>query len=333
VGRRSVVSRDCVRSGLIHCLLQWMWWRWRRKWGPASPFPADFLLALSTSTLSVAQGETSSAVSVTVTSEHGFSDAVETTLSSRPKGVSTNPASPFSVSPGQPVAVLFGADSGAATGQFAISAQATSGVLSHATSLSLTIQPGPLLNVPKSSFVRSDSVNSRRTQRALAVARVASRAVGDGFHGRRRTSRKFSDRRRIWAANVCGDHVGAHDRTTRQCSARDWRHCACIGCGGWRRQRHDSRQRVSVDDEGCAGWQASFCDVQGYEYPQYCYPRALARSPTACSRQSRWRIRRSQRRFFCAIISPNHSLAGFILVCENSMREGQCRHENSAIPI
>jgi hypothetical protein len=87
------------------------------------------LLALSTSTLSVAQGETSSAVSVTVTSEHGFSDAVEITLSSLPKGVSTNPASPFSVSPGQPVAVLFGADSGAATGQFAISAQATSGVL------------------------------------------------------------------------------------------------------------------------------------------------------------------------------------------------------------
>jgi hypothetical protein len=115
VGRRSVVSRDCVRSGLILCLLQWTWWRWRRKCGPASPFPADFLLALSTSTLSVAQGETSSAVSVTVTSEHGFSDAVETTLSSRPKGVSTNPASPFSVSPGQPVAVLFGADSGAAT--------------------------------------------------------------------------------------------------------------------------------------------------------------------------------------------------------------------------
>jgi hypothetical protein len=64
-----------------------------------------------------------------VTSEHGFSDAVEITLSSLPKGVSTNPASPFSVSPGQPVAVLFGADSGAATGQFAISAQATSGVL------------------------------------------------------------------------------------------------------------------------------------------------------------------------------------------------------------
>jgi hypothetical protein len=151
-----------------------------------------------------------------------------------------------------------------------------------------------------------------------------------------RTSTDFteiSDRRRIWAATVCGDHVGAHDRTTRQCSTRDWQHCARIGHGGWGRQRHDPRQRVSVDAKGCAGWQASFCDVQGYEYPQYCYPRALARSPTACSDQSRWRIRRSQRRFFRAIISPNHSLARFILVCENSMREGQCRHENSAIPI
>ena len=124
------------------------------------PSQPDFLLALSVSSLSVKQGEISSAVSVTVTSEHGFSEAVEITLSSLPSGVSTNPASPFSVSPGQPVAVLFGADSGAATGQFAISAQATSGTLSHAVSLSLTIQPGPLLNAPKSAFVRNDSVNS-----------------------------------------------------------------------------------------------------------------------------------------------------------------------------
>jgi hypothetical protein len=122
------------------------------------PSQPDFLLALSVSSLSVKQGEISSAVSVTVTSEHGFSEAVEITLSSLPSGVSTNPASPFSVSPGQPVAVLFGADSGAATGQFAISAQATSGTLSHAVSLSLTIQPGPLLNAPKSAFVRNELV-------------------------------------------------------------------------------------------------------------------------------------------------------------------------------
>ena len=124
------------------------------------PLQPDFLLALSVSSLSVEQGATSPAVSLSVTSENGFSDAVEITLSSLPTGVVTNPASPFSVSPGQPVAVLFAADSGAATGQFAVSAQATSGTLSHAASLSLTIESGPLLNAPKSSFVRNDSVNS-----------------------------------------------------------------------------------------------------------------------------------------------------------------------------
>ncbi len=124
------------------------------------PLQPDFLLGLSVSSLSLEQGATSPAVLLSVTSENGFSGAVEITLSSLPTGVVTNPASPFSVSPGQPVAVLFGADSGAATGQFAISAQATSGTLSHAASLSLTIESGPSLNAPQSSFVRNDSVNA-----------------------------------------------------------------------------------------------------------------------------------------------------------------------------
>jgi phosphate-selective porin len=101
---------------------------------------------LSVSSLSVEQGQTSPAVSLSVTPENGFSDAVQITLSSLPGGVATNPISPFSVSPGQPVAVLFGADFAAATGQFSVSAQATSGKLSHSASLSLTIASGPLLN-------------------------------------------------------------------------------------------------------------------------------------------------------------------------------------------
>jgi hypothetical protein len=60
----------------------------------------------------------------------------------------------------------------------------------------------------------------------------------------------------------------------------------CSGCGGWGRLRHESRQRVSVGAEGYAGWQASFCDLQGYEHTQYRYTRALARPATDCSRQS-----------------------------------------------
>jgi len=81
------------------------------------------------------------------------------------------------------------------------------------------------------------------------------------------------------------------------------------------------------------GGQASFHDLQGYEHPQYCYTHALARSATVYSHQSRWRIRGSRCSLFRAIISPNHSVAWFILVCENSLRAGQCKHENLAIPI
>jgi hypothetical protein len=86
---------------------------------PPPPQP-DFLLALSVSSVSLQQGASSSPVSLTVTSENSFSDAVQVTLSGLPNGVTTNPASPFSVSPGQPASLVFGADSGAATGQFDI---------------------------------------------------------------------------------------------------------------------------------------------------------------------------------------------------------------------
>jgi hypothetical protein len=46
VGRRSQASGDCVVIGLIRGVLQWMWWRWRRKWGPASPFATRLFAGL-----------------------------------------------------------------------------------------------------------------------------------------------------------------------------------------------------------------------------------------------------------------------------------------------
>jgi len=80
------------------------------------------------------------------------------TLSGVPAGVTSNPVSPFSVGTGQPVSVIIGASPDAATGQFTISAQATSGSLSHSAPLSLTIQSGVVLNLPRSTFLRNDSV-------------------------------------------------------------------------------------------------------------------------------------------------------------------------------
>jgi hypothetical protein len=129
---------------------------------PPPPQP-DFAIAFSTPTLSIVQGTSSAPVSISVTGSNGFSGSVQVILSGVPAGVASNPASPFSLSAGQPVPVIIGASPSAATGQYAISAQATSGSLSHSAPLSLTIQAAVVLNLPRSAFLRNDSVAAMDT--------------------------------------------------------------------------------------------------------------------------------------------------------------------------
>jgi hypothetical protein len=124
---------------------------------PPPPQP-DFTIGLSTTTVSITQGSSSAPLSVSVTGLNGFSGSVQVTLSGVPAGVISNPASPFSVSTGQAVSVVIGASPNAATGQFTMSAQATSGSLSHSAPFSLTIQSALALNQPRSTFLRNDSV-------------------------------------------------------------------------------------------------------------------------------------------------------------------------------
>ena len=124
---------------------------------PPPPQP-DFTIGLSTTTVTIAQGSSSAPVNVSVSGLNGFSGTVQVTLSGMPGGVTSNPASPFSVDTGQPVSVIVGASASAATGQFNISAQATSGALSHSAALLLTIQSGVVLNLPRSTYMRNDSV-------------------------------------------------------------------------------------------------------------------------------------------------------------------------------
>ena len=122
------------------------------------PLQPDFTIGLSTTAVSIAQGGSSAPVSLSVTGLNGFSGTVQVTLSGVPAGVTSNPAGPFSVGAGQPVSVIIGASPNAATGQFNISAQATSGSLSHSVPFSLTIQAGVAFNLPRSTFLRNDSV-------------------------------------------------------------------------------------------------------------------------------------------------------------------------------
>src|SRR5277367_3687979 len=123
----------------------------------APPAP-DFLLAVSPGSVSVAQGSSSSAVIVMVTAENGFSGSVQVTLSGIPAGVTSNPASPFTVAAGAQTPVIFGVAANTATGNIAISAQGTSGALSHsAPPLTLDIVAAIAPAVARTSYTRTDA--------------------------------------------------------------------------------------------------------------------------------------------------------------------------------
>lgn len=124
---------------------------------PPPPLP-DFSIELSASSVSIAEGSTSAPVSISITAENDFSGDVQVAISGLPSGVITNPSAPFSVAPGQSVSVLFGAASNTSTGQFNLTAQGTSGTLSHSQALSLAIQAPTLANLPRTSYAENDSV-------------------------------------------------------------------------------------------------------------------------------------------------------------------------------
>lgn len=107
---------------------------------PPPPVP-DFSLSLSANSISVSQGGASSGVNVSINPINGFTANVQVALSGLPAGVTSNPASPFDVAAGASVSVVFGAASTAATGNFTISAQGSSGALTHSQMLSLMVKP------------------------------------------------------------------------------------------------------------------------------------------------------------------------------------------------
>lgn len=122
------------------------------------PSPQDFTLALSSGSVSLSQGGTSS-LSISIGAQNGFSGPVQVTLAGLPSGVSSSPASPFSVAAGASAPVVLGASPSAATGAFSVSAEGTSGGLSHSATLDLTVQSGSSGNLPRTAYARTDSVS------------------------------------------------------------------------------------------------------------------------------------------------------------------------------
>jgi hypothetical protein len=121
------------------------------------PQTADFPVAVSTSAVSISQGGVSAPVSFSIIGHNGFSANVQITFSGLPAGVTSNPASPFTITSGVDTAVNFGAAATASTGSFTVSAQGVSGTLSHSENMTLAIQASSVAALPRTNFVRTDS--------------------------------------------------------------------------------------------------------------------------------------------------------------------------------
>jgi hypothetical protein len=127
---------------------------------PAVAVPPDFSLTLSSTSLSIPQGGVSQPVTVSINAKNGFAGSVQITLANLPAGVTSNPASPFTVAGGANVSVIFGAAATTATGNSTITAQAVSGSLSHSASFALTIQSSVLANLSRTAYARTDATSS-----------------------------------------------------------------------------------------------------------------------------------------------------------------------------
>jgi len=127
---------------------------------PPPPPAADFTLSLSSNSITITQGEASPAVNVSVNSVNGFSGSVQITLNALPVGVTSNPASPFSIAAGATAPVIFGASVNATTGNFMISVQGMSGSLTHSDPLAVAIQSAVNSALPRTAFARTDSISA-----------------------------------------------------------------------------------------------------------------------------------------------------------------------------
>jgi DNA-binding beta-propeller fold protein YncE len=104
------------------------------------------------------QGATTSALSISVNGQNGFSGVVQMTLGGLPGGVLSNPASPFTVAANTSAPVVLGATANAPTGNFNVTVQGISNALSHSANLALVVQNGIFSGLPRTTYMRTDSV-------------------------------------------------------------------------------------------------------------------------------------------------------------------------------
>jgi DNA-binding beta-propeller fold protein YncE len=99
-------------------------------------------------------------VNVSVNPVNGFSGSVQVTLGPLPTRVTSNPASPFSISSNAGASVVLGASVSAAPGNYSISVQGTSGTLTHSANLAVAIQGAVNVALPRTAYARTDATSA-----------------------------------------------------------------------------------------------------------------------------------------------------------------------------
>ena len=104
------------------------------------PPPPDFALNLSSTTTTISQGSTSSAIQVGIQPLNGFTGNVQVNLSGMPSGVTASPQSPFAVASDGSAMLTLGASMNATVGNSSVSVQASASGLTHTKTIALTVQ-------------------------------------------------------------------------------------------------------------------------------------------------------------------------------------------------
>jgi hypothetical protein len=108
---------------------------------PPPPPPPDFSISLGQTAVTVGVGDTSPVVSFGATALSGFTSPLTVEITGLPSGATTSPASPFPLAVGSAQDVTLTIPTDASGGASAVTFRASSGTLSHAANLTLTVVP------------------------------------------------------------------------------------------------------------------------------------------------------------------------------------------------
>ena len=126
----------------------------------------DFGIAVSPNAITAAAGTSNTTFTTSITSQNGFSGSTSVALSGLPAGATTSPASPFNVAAGSSQTVTLSLPPTTASGNYTVTATATSGTLTHSTALTLTVGTVPAFSIalsPVAIAVNAGMSNSNFT--------------------------------------------------------------------------------------------------------------------------------------------------------------------------